>query len=318
MNRGFIFVGLSRINIELLRNIREALFILSDFEIQTSHLECCEKNQLESTSFGKSSEFICTKIDKSYIGLESLQKIVIVVGRKEVLSKQSSIDYNKKKYESLIHDIRRANLDIEVEVIYLSSVSVYGPSEGKISENYPLKPLSKYAKAKVIGEEIWTNLYNLGLLNKLTIYRLSNVTGIYHAQDNINSLLKKLFYTDTENNLDFSNFKRDYLFINDLANIINLNSQLVKTKFFTMNVSSGVSHNLEEVQQLMIEQGVEIRKLLKSNLQKLDSNFVDNNLFSSIYARDFNVANYLDGTNYRNYYLKFKMHFETCNTIYKT
>ena len=127
----------------------------------------------------------------------------------------------------------------------MSSLSVYGNKQKKLSENDTLKPISIYAKNKIKAEklcELYSKKYNISIL----ILRISSVYG--------NGLRKRFIFdacTKIKNNrnvfMGMGTEIRDYLHINDFVNLIKkIISKKIK-KFEIINVGSGKKIKIIEV-----------------------------------------------------------------------
>lgn len=81
------------------------------------------------------------------------------------LNEQLTLDINKHAVEYLKDHFRG-------RIIFTSSCSVYGASDGILTETSPLNPLSLYAKTKLWGEEILKSHPNV------LIFRLGTLYGI--------------------------------------------------------------------------------------------------------------------------------------------
>ena len=63
------------------------------------------------------------------------------------------------------------------EVVFTSSISVYGPSEQVMSENSELRPVSAYGRSKLLAEAIHRTWLELDTTHRLVIVRPGVVFG---------------------------------------------------------------------------------------------------------------------------------------------
>ena len=144
--------------------------------------------------------------------------------KKNLLSIKNVLDYIKKNSNN-------------TKLIFLSSLSVYGNKPKKLSENDSLDPMSTYAKNKIKGEKLcklYSEKYNISVL----ILRVATVYG--------NGLRKRFIYDackkiTNNKNIFMGTGKeiRDYLHIDDFANLIKKILSKKMEKFEIINVGSG-------------------------------------------------------------------------------
>lgn len=169
--------------------------------------------------------------------------------------------------------------------LYLSSISVYGEvtTNGEITENTPVNPSTLYGVTKFAGEKVLQVIaqkagFPLLVLRCCKVYGPGNPDTISYGPDQfITSIIKDsqlaLFGDGRE--------KRDYLFINDLIDIIK-HLAFSETKG-TLNLASGDSYCFKEIALLLrkitnmdfeetskeravpvVNQGFVVEKLLKA------------------------------------------------------
>lgn len=134
--------------------------------------------------------------------------------------------------------------------IYMSTSSVYGSSESKVTELSPTRPSTPYASSKLAGELIVQSTANCFGLN-YNILRTSNNFGLRQPQD---KLIPKTLKLINENvNIPIygqGQQTRDWLYVMDhCAAIFNIIQSGKSNE--TYNVSSGQEYtNLEVIQQV--------------------------------------------------------------------
>lgn len=126
-----------------------------------------------------------------------------------------------------------------VRIILISSVNVYGESNGKASkENQEIKPQNMYGIIKILTENLYqTYSKNFGM--QITVLRLANLYGVNKKNGlmlNIINAMKKNKIV-TINHL--GNQERDYLYIDDAINGIIKTIQNPQKDFQIFNITSG-------------------------------------------------------------------------------
>ncbi len=133
--------------------------------------------------------------------------------------------------------------------IFLSSIDVYGIAHNKqqITETTLLNPNDYYATSKVVSEYLLRTFCEVKNI-KLSILRLS---GVYGKHDYINStiakIIKNIIVHKSANIVGDGSLQRDYLFVDDLVNIIEC---IVKNELATtMNLATGKSISIKKLIQ---------------------------------------------------------------------
>lgn len=134
------------------------------------------------------------------------------------------------------------------KVVFISSSSVYGRTEGLQSEVLQPDPLSPYALTKLTGE-YYTNLYNKLYGLDTIILRFFNVFGKYQKADSEYSAVIPLFksgqpviYGDGKQSRDFTHVSNNVSAIYK-ASLSNSND--------TFNIACGTSYNLLEICKML-------------------------------------------------------------------
>jgi len=208
--------------------------------------------------FAQSAEVIgfsskeCNLIDSEKMNLK-LSNIT----KEDVLIITASITrLVENSYSSMINNIRMidnlcsflVNHQIK-HLFFLSSIDVYGiENKYKIDEKQIPNPNDYYSISKITSEHLLQKYSNEMGCN-LSILRL---TGIYGIGDEGKSTINKLFNSARKNKIiiygDGTN-KRDYVFVNDLANII---QKLIDCKHNgILNVATGKSLSIIEIANLL-------------------------------------------------------------------
>jgi len=128
-------------------------------------------------------------------------------------------------------------------LIYISTVDVYGNKQEEISEHHKVKPIDAYSISKYFGELV--SKYLLGQ-NRVTILRLGNVYG--SSDDSlklISTVFRKFARGQKVTIIGDGNYTRDYIYIDDVLDIINIFTQKKVAGIF--NVVTGNSNRIIDV-----------------------------------------------------------------------
>lgn len=156
----------------------------------------------------------------------------------------------RKKYEILIHTLKEGQ--VKQFIFFSSGGTIYGSHEDKVSEVESVHPETLYAKSKVMLEKL---LQDSGI--NYLILRLSNPYGGYQIagkrQGVIPILIRSALLDEPFHLWASSKSVRDYFYIDDLANAIEL---LIKNNIHheIINVGCGEGASLEKVIDI-IEKG---------------------------------------------------------------
>ena len=105
-----------------------------------------------------------------------------------------------------------------IRIILISSVNVYGESNGKASkENQELKPQNIYGTIKVLTENLYQT-YSKSYGMKITILRLANLYGINKKNGLMLNMINALEKNKVVTINHLGNQERDYLYIDDAIN----------------------------------------------------------------------------------------------------
>lgn len=149
----------------------------------------------------------------------------------------------RKKYEILIHTLQKGQ--VKQFIFFSSGGTIYGSHDDKVSELERVHPETLYAKSKVMLEKL---LQDSGI--NYLILRLSNPYGGYQIagkrQGVIPILIRSALLDEPFHLWASSKSVRDYFYIDDLANAIEL---LIKNDIHheIINVGCGEGASLEQV-----------------------------------------------------------------------
>jgi UDP-glucose 4-epimerase len=184
----------------------------------------------------------------------------------------STINTNTFGTLNLIELARRKNVK---KFIYLSSASLYGkPIFLPVNESHPIQLNSPYSLSKSLSENILKSYYaNYGL--KFVILRVFNVFGKnQNSRTVITDLLKKLSFPNVDKIvLKNPNNERDFIFIDDVCEIITEIMENNTCIAETLNVGSGCPTKIIDVYKTVI-------KLLNSQVSLI----LENDEIDEIYS----------------------------------
>lgn len=133
------------------------------------------------------------------------------------------------------------------QIIFASSMSVYGENQGLVSENTITKPISLYAVGKKASEDylrIFSSEYNIDV----KCLRLFNIYGNGQNLQNLNQGMVSIFLAQLLSRSDKVTVKgaldryRDFIHVYDVVDIIStiVESNVVESKYDVFNVGTGV------------------------------------------------------------------------------
>jgi len=175
-----IIGGSGFIGTELLKNLEE--------------FECINIDK-KNSDFYSNITVIGDVRDKKFLSqnLRSSQIVVLLAAehRDDVNPSSLYYDVNVQGTQNVLDAMTKNNIK---RIIFTSSVAVYGESEGKPSESFPLKPLNHYGKSKMEAEkkiENWQkedpNKRSVTIIRPTVIFGEKNRGNIYNLFNQINS-----------------------------------------------------------------------------------------------------------------------------------
>lgn len=180
------------------------------------------------------------------------------------------------------------------QVIYLSSVDVYGRDNVTLplTEISPLMPSSFYGTAKVSAEMMLAQACRQFAV-PFSILRLPGVYGMgAPSQSPIQLFADSILNRKTITVLGDGSIQRDFLYVNDLADVIMMLSQGKHTG--TYNMVSGKSYSLNEIISMIAELSSMI-PLVNYQPSNLSSSFVfKSSAFCDLY-QDYQFTNTYNG-----------------------
>lgn len=141
--------------------------------------------------------------------------------------------------------------------IYISSAAVYGkPIYLPIDEKHPTNPMSPYGLSKLTGERysmLYHDLYKL----PVTCLRLFNIFGFKNSEDSYSGVITKFIdrVKNNKNPIIFGdgNQIRDFIYVNDVINIISETIENKDTIGEILNVGTGNPTKIINLSEAIIE-----------------------------------------------------------------
>ena len=205
--------------------------------------------------------------------LDMVDNIDVII---HLASRTSILNSTIKPYETYLTNIK-GTLNIldfarqkNINKIINFSTYVYGkPQYFPIDEKHPINPHSPYTKSKLIAEklcEYYAQDYGLDVVTLRPFY-------IYGPSSNKNSLIPSIIKQINQKGkviLSNKDTRRDFLFIDDLVNLINKIILDFPKNYNIYNVGFGKSYSLVEVVEIIkdilkIDIGIEYNDSFRPN-----------------------------------------------------
>lgn len=135
-------------------------------------------------------------------------------------------------------------------IIFASSMAVYGEKAANVSENKICDPISFYGASKLIGEKIILKLDNV--ITNVKIFRLFNVYGPNQDFENKYQGMLSIYLSQIIKNKKISmtgsqSRCRDFIYIDDVIRCLT-NSKIIETKKFKiLNLGTGIKTNIKKL-----------------------------------------------------------------------
>jgi len=216
-----------------------------------------KKNKIKHRAYSRKKTEFSRKI-KNYKNIKTKKNSILIY-----LSQSNQKTSNIKKELILLRDIIKLKWKY---IIFLSSIKVYKKKK-LINEFSEINPKNNYNNLKLASEKIILNS------QPSVILRITNIYGLYFNK-------KTLLYDILKNihrkkNIIIKNSCEyvDYLHVEDLNTLI---LKLIKLKVKgTFNVASGKPLKIENLIKLILN----ILKIRKKIISKVDTQFVNKNIF---------------------------------------
>lgn len=164
------------------------------------------------------------------------------------------------------------------KVAFVSSAgTIYGPSAGKVNEEWDKHPFSPYGIVK-LSMEFFLNYYHVKAGLQYDIYRVSNVYGVGQDVSKglgiINTFLEKIVAGKEVHVFGDGKSTRNYIYVSDVAELMLLSLRNLK-KSDIYNLSSDTTLNINELLALMKGVVSEKFEVVYDEGRKSDNSYID-------------------------------------------
>jgi len=206
---------------------------------------------------------ISTKKPKKKRFLKNINYILCDISNKNLLKKKIKIKYNyvvnlggyvnhnakKKTYESHFTGCKNLSeifLKNKVDTfLQIGSSSEYGKSKSPLSEKNKCSPSSKYGKAKLLATSYLINLFKKNNF-PCVVLRLFQVYGPYQDYNRFIPFIIKSCLNNAEFDCSDGNQFRDFIYVDDVVNVIIKALKNKKSKGKIINIGNGKSQKIGE------------------------------------------------------------------------
>ncbi len=191
----------------------------------------------------------CKALDSAIAGSDTVFYMVsTTVPADSIKDHEQLISIDLKLISMFFDSCKRNNVN---KIIFISSAAVYGDKAVfPISEDSSLEPISFYGLQKVFSENYFEYLARNSNIN-LQILRVSNPYGpgqnVYGRQGFIAMLIGSIMSGKNVNLFNCGKMIREFIYIDDLVDILLHISSRDDILFPILNISSGSSYSLLEV-----------------------------------------------------------------------
>lgn len=222
----------------------------------------------------------------------NIDAVIHLAGKKYIPeSFEKEEEYNENNImatEILLKVMTKYSVD---KIIFASSITVYGKTEGSVSEDQVLSPLSPYARTKVVGEEL---VFNWANQNEGTaiVLRLSNPIGAgqnlgdHSKNENYKNVLNYMLdciYNNNEIKVNGNTHPtpdgttvRDYVHVKDVAKSFVNALHFEESSIFNIGTGKGVSV-AEIIKELEFSTGTVIKYTIGDKREGDIPMFISNN-----------------------------------------
>jgi len=197
------------------------------------------KKKINQAPFKKSCKFIYGDISDKNIFNKLIKKKIsfdyIYHLAAETSTYISEIKKNKCYKTNVMGALNLCNFCEKIKpknLIFSSSMAVYGKNSYKKNEKFNCKPISHYGISKLASENIFLKLKNIGI--NVKIFRIFNAYGIFQDYNNpyqgmLSIYLSQITRTSKVQVTGSLNRSRDFIYINDILQAFT-NLKILKTK----------------------------------------------------------------------------------------
>lgn len=202
---------------------------------------------------------------------KNIKKVDLVINLAANISVKRSFENSEEVFFNntlITFNLLNALKKTKIPLLHFSTSEVYGnPEKLPVSEKDKREALSPYAASKIACDELVKSICNYENIPFL-ILRPFNTYG---PRQSIRSLIPWIIYeilNSEEIKIGNLNTKRDFLYVKDLAKIIEI---LIEKKYFNgeeINACSGKSYSVREIIDLLLEISGINKKIRELNIRK--------------------------------------------------
>lgn len=139
-------------------------------------------------------------------------------------------------------------------LIFSSSMAVYGQNSINVSEKSIAQPISYYGLSKLTGEKILLNLIDIGI--NVKIFRIFNAYGIFQDYNNPHQGMLSIYLSQIYRNSYVTvtgslNRSRDFIYIDDILSAFTSRAILSYKKSNIFNLGSGIEVKVSELLKIL-------------------------------------------------------------------
>ena len=221
------------------------------------------KKKIDQKSFKKNCKFIYGNISNQNIFDELIKKKIVFDYIYHLAAETSTFVSEFKKDKCYKTNIMGAlnlyNFCEKIKpknLIFSSSMAVYGKNSYKKNERFNCKPISHYGISKLASENIFLKLKNIGI--NVKVFRIFNAYGIFQDYNNPYQGMLSIYLTQILRNSKVRvtgslNRSRDFIYIVDIINAF-INLRILRNqKFDIFNLGSGKETKVNTLIQKLFE-----------------------------------------------------------------
>jgi UDP-glucose 4-epimerase len=207
------------------------------------------KKKIDQKPFKKNCKFIYGDISDKNIFNDLIKKKIIFEYIYHLAAETSTyiseIKKNKCYKTNVMGALNLCNFCEKIKpknLIFSSSMAVYGKNSYNKNEEFNCKPISHYGISKLSSENIFLKLKNIGI--NVKIFRIFNAYGIFQDYNNPYQGMLSIYLSQIKRNSEVQvtgslNRSRDFIYIEDILNAFT-NLKILKNKEIDIfNLGSG-------------------------------------------------------------------------------
>lgn len=221
------------------------------------------KKKIDKKPFKKNCKFIFGDISNQNIFDELIKKKIVFDYIYHLAAETSTFISEFKKNKCYKTNIMGAlnlyNFCEKIKpqnLIFSSSMAVYGKNSYKKNEEFNCKPISHYGISKLASENIFLKLKNIGV--NVKVFRIFNAYGIFQDYSNPYQGMLSIYLTQIVRNSKVRvtgslNRSRDFIYIDDILNAFTNLQILQNKKFDIFNLGSGKETKVSKLIQKLFK-----------------------------------------------------------------